>query len=312
MTFRMKLSTSHLTINTAPIFLVGCPRSGTTWLQAMLSAHPHIRTGPETHFFESFRGVEKHFLSSSAGRKVGLSSYLSEEQFYTTMADCFWQVVSTLPAPSGPTIYFLEKTPQHGLYADFILRTFPSARFIHLIRDGREVAASLLRVSKSWGVDWAPKTIIQAIMFWKNHVLAARGISRKVQNPRQYIETRYEDLLQNPEYELTRLWNWLELQNDETLVSVAVDSNSMDTIKKTAHPFPAIPKGDYPEGFINSSSSISVETSSRRVNRILADVFAGEILMELGYEEKRILLPRIKSLVPPTIKSVLYRKIFRC
>src|SRR5438128_3132184 len=76
-----------------PVFLVGCARSGTTWLQAMLACHPAIHTGPETHFFSSFHPVELEFWRAK-DRRLGLSEYLGQDAFYGLIGDSFWRTVS--------------------------------------------------------------------------------------------------------------------------------------------------------------------------------------------------------------------------
>src|SRR5713226_3907199 len=83
------------------VFLVGSPRSGTTWLQGLIASHPAVHTGPETQFFGAYHSVETEYLREKDGR-CGISEYLSKEAFYGLMAESFWTVVSTLPAPETP------------------------------------------------------------------------------------------------------------------------------------------------------------------------------------------------------------------
>lgn len=172
------------------VFLVGCGRSGTTWLQAMLAFHPAIYTGTETHFFGAFSHSEYKFLHPPHTLTAGLSAYFNKEEFYNIIAELFWCLISTLPPPSTQPKYFLERTPYHCRYDDFILNTFPNARFIHLIRDGRAVVSSMLRASRSWGADWAPNKVHKAANFWLELTQAGQMIALKTQNPNQYIEVR--------------------------------------------------------------------------------------------------------------------------
>jgi len=152
---------SAWTYNVDLIFLVGAPRSGTTWLQAMLACHPAIYTGPEMWFFATFGAAEREFLRPK-DRRVSLSEYLSKNDFYQIMAGLFWLSVSALPAPSVTPSYFLEKTTRHCFYANFILSTFTNAQFIHIIREARAVVASMLRASRGCGENWAPERTIDA------------------------------------------------------------------------------------------------------------------------------------------------------
>lgn len=275
------------------IFLVGCPRSGTTWLQAMLACHPAIYTGPETQFFSTFAAVEKEFLRPK-DRRVGLSEYFSKEAFYSVMAELFWATLSRLPPPPSIPVYFLEKTPHHCVYADFILGTFPSARFIHLIRDGRAVVSSLLRASQSWGRDWAAKTAGGATKVWSKHVREGREIARRVQHPAQYIELRYEELRRQPHQHLARLFEWLGIPADMALINAAVDANGIDRIRHSQEPFGSIPTpggraitpiidAAYPAGFIGPAPYDVDAVPITRLQRLRVEYLAGSLLRELGY-----------------------------
>ena len=70
-----------------------------------------------------------------------------------------------------------------------IQRTIPEARFVHLIRDGRDVALSVL------GMNWGPSTVPEAAFRWKKRILRAR---EQVPRIGHYVEIRYEDLCADP------------------------------------------------------------------------------------------------------------------
>jgi hypothetical protein len=277
------------------VFLVGCPRSGTTWLQAMLASHPAIYTGPETRFFALTGGLEKEFLRPDAA-KAGLPVYTTRKDFYKATAELFWTLISALNYPSGEPKYFLEKTPHHCLFSEFILNTFPNARFIHLIRDGRAVVSSMVRASKSWGQHWAPETVDQATRSWLSHTKAGRLIAQQTKGSNQYIELRYEDIRQNPHYHLSKLFEWLGLPTDELILNSAVDSNALDKVVSSKEPFASIPMIDgntivqkaktaYPEGFIGPASFNVEDIQLSKLQRLRVEYLAGELLQELGYPE---------------------------
>lgn len=277
------------------VFLVGCPRSGTTWLQAMLASHSAIYTGPETRFFALVGGLEKEFLRSDSA-KAGLPVYTTKEDFYKVTAELFWSLISALNYPLGEPKYFLEKTPHHCLFSEFILNTFPNARFIHLIRDGRAVVSSMVRASKSWGQHWAPETVDQATQSWLRHTEAGRMIAEQTRGSDQYIEVKYEDIRRNPHYHLSALFEWLGLPIDESLINSAVDSNALDKVVSSKQPFASIPmidgnaivpkaKTDYPEGFIGPASFNIEDIQLTQLQRLRVEYLAGKLLQELGYPE---------------------------
>lgn len=274
------------------VFVIGCPRSGTTWVQAMLAAHPSMQSGPETHFFEAFAPVYDLFhiqQSGVLGRNVGLPAYLSTEQFNAWVRAAFWALVTANRTWQGEqSAYFLEKTPQHGLYADFILAVFPQARFIHVIRDARAVTASLLRASTSWGKNWAPKRADEAANFWQTQVEAARKI-RTLVDAHQYYEVRYEDLRLAPQQQLGKLFEWLALAIEPAALAEIVANNAIDKSQRASEPFAAISTQpqQYPEGFIGAAPIHVEEFALTAYQRLQVEYEVGALLRQLGYPEVR-------------------------
>lgn len=270
------------------VFLVGCPRSGTTWLQSMLASHPAIYTGTETHFFVCFSRFEEAFKRPYA-LNIGPSAYLNRNEFYKLIGDLFWYLISKLPPPNRKPTYFLERTPHHCEHAEFILNTFPNARFIHLIRDGHSVVASLLRISQTWGAHWAPNTVKRATKVWQWRIRQSRKIIQLTQSSNQYIEVRYEDLRQSPHQHLTRLFEWLGIPIDESLIDLAVDSNSLKKMIASNKAFPFIPRWNekYPQDFFGPAKYKANDFTLSHLQRLAIEYIAGDLLLELGYPEIR-------------------------
>lgn len=148
-----------------PFFIVGHPRSGTTLLQILLDAHPNIVIPPESHIFVRFSEIFNHYgdLSQAYNRQLLVQDILNDEQiklwnldisasdFCRQLKDfsvkgiisCLFE----LYAQRDGKHQWGDKTPQHALYLQEIKATFPNAKFIHLIRDGRDVSESLKRLA---------------------------------------------------------------------------------------------------------------------------------------------------------------------
>jgi len=196
------------------IFNVGSRRSGTYWLQRIVTAHPQVAPVPsETHLFAGgiaplFDGFQ-HSLRSSA--KVG-EVYVEREAALDAARDLCDVVLAGAVEPGAPRI--AERTPLHVFHLELIAAIYPDARFVHIIRDGRDVARSV--AAQRWG----PEEITKAAAEWRDAILAARGagLSDEV-----YREVRYEDLLTDPAPVVAELYEWLALEVSDEVVAGAID-----------------------------------------------------------------------------------------
>ncbi|MBV9581894.1 MAG: sulfotransferase, partial [Chloroflexi bacterium] len=154
------------------VFVVGCPRSGTTWVQRLLASHPCVRTGQESDLFDLYVGpllrTWQHELEvDSSGRgSVGLGCYFTDAEFQRTLKAFLVQLLEPMVGPLQPGQLFLEKTPSHVLFIPEIHALLPHARFIHVLRDARDTVASLLSASRTWGRSWAPRRAANAARTW--------------------------------------------------------------------------------------------------------------------------------------------------
>lgn len=216
--------------NTGPIFIVGSPRSGTTLLQYMLRAHPRISlpTG-ESHFiiplyrrreaYGDMRDLQSlrrflselqsrygHFLSGDLhGIKFDPESLAHE--FHKAGVSSVADVITSLfdkNAKGEGKVRWGDKTPYYALHLPTMLEMFPGAQFIHLIRDGRGVALSLMDRKH----DFKVYNAYHAAKYWQQYVETARISGRALGNE-VYLETYYEELLNDPERELRKICAFL-------------------------------------------------------------------------------------------------------
>jgi len=192
----------------SPFFVVGCPRSGTTLMRVMLDSHPRLAVPRETHFIVGLALRNRR-------HPVGLEDVLANPRFSELGVDAdavrddvtraqpgnyaaLIDVVMSTYAQKHGKVRWGDKTPGYLAYMPLLLEMYPGARFVHMIRDGREVAASLSEQA------WGPRTAIGGAFWWRRKVRDGRIAGREL--PRgTYIEVRLEDVVADPERELIRV-----------------------------------------------------------------------------------------------------------
>jgi hypothetical protein len=199
------------------LFIVGCPRSGTTMLRRIVDAHPEIAMLPETHWIPRL---------ARNGVGIGPDGLVTEElvdwlggYFRFPRMKLDPAEVRALVEPGATYPEFVaalfdlygrkrgkrlvaEKTPNYVAEIATLNALFPKARFVHLIRDGRDVALSAMDRAKK------PLTAGQVARRWKRRITKARRQSRKVNH---YLEARYEDLVTDPPTACKRLLDFAGL-----------------------------------------------------------------------------------------------------
>lgn len=250
------------------VFLVGCPRSGTTWLQKLLASHPKVRSGEESHFFSLYVGPQlrswndqktRHF-NRGIGHAAGPQAYFREEEFLAILKNYLAALLNPVIDGLQPDELFLEKTPSHALYIPEIKELLPESRFIHLLRDCRDVVASLMIAGRSWGASWAPNSAKVAAAMWVQHVKAVKSAAKKL-SPQEFCEIRYEDLWNSPFDTLNGLAKFLGISWSKDAINIAIDSNKADAMETGGTPIPVYgevrsrtgPVAKLPRGFIGKA-----------------------------------------------------------
>ena len=116
-----------------------------------------------------------------------------------------------------------DKTPYYILHLDTLLEMFPDAQFIHLIRDGRDCALSMLE--RKW--DLQIFNTYHAAYIWNRYVTTGQNFGER--HPECYFELRYEDILNQPELSLKKLCNFLHIQFDDSVINFRKSDGSGKT-----------------------------------------------------------------------------------
>jgi sulfotransferase family protein len=232
-------------VTAPPVFIVGSGRSGTTMLRLMLDAHPDLAIPPESHFIPRMHAVRGRFERD--GRLDGPA--LAEALFpqfrfreWRIPADGVRERVAAMEDPSFADVmeaFFLtyaaehgatrwgDKTPGYVLEMPLLAELWPAARFVHLYRDGRDVALSFL--SRGWA-----RHLPEAAELWARRTALGREVGEGLGAGR-YLEVRYEDLVERGEPELQRVCTFMDLDLRPEMLTYYERKSDLLSAKEQRH-----------------------------------------------------------------------------
>lgn len=208
-----------------PVFVVGCPRSGTTLLHHMILSSGDFAVFPlESNAF-CFLGLKFPNLGSLRQRRGLLDFWLAGRSFAVSglersdiesrvLEECrnmgdFLRIVMEEMCRKQGVRRWAEKSPAHALHIQEIKQTIPDSIFVHIIRDGRDAALSLASFERIHPFIWdGGQTLAARGMFWKWIVRRARAVGRQL--GQDYYELHYEDLMQDPRNTLAALGRFID------------------------------------------------------------------------------------------------------
>ena len=280
-------------------FVVGATRSGTTLLRLMLDAHPEMAIPSETHFIPNL--IKAYRLESAtpermcevvtAHRRWG-DFHLDPEE----LLERFRAIDPINPGDAARAFFQLyaeregktrwgDKTPGYVREMHRIESVLPEARFVHLVRDGRDVALSVL------GMNWGPSTVPEAAFRWKKRILRSREQAPRIGH---YVEIRYEDLVRDTEDTLRRICEFIELPYDEAMLRY--HERAPERLQEKARDLDRGPdKAPQSAEARLSSHALATQppdpdrierwrTEMSAEDRAVYEELAGELLADLGYE----------------------------
>lgn len=280
-------------------FVVGVGRSGTTLLRMMLDAHPDLAIGPETHFVpevirasRGWRGSPERALGAIVGSRRWGDFDLDAGELGARLRalDPFGpaevlRAFYGLYAESQGKPRWGDKTPVYVTKMKAIAAVLPEARFVHLIRDGRDVALSRARRAMRGAA--RPEN---AARKWRDRIHEARRQAERIPH---YLEVRYEDLVTETEPTLRGIAEFLELPWDGAMLDY--HERAPERLREVARDLPpADGKQHRPAEERMAAHALTAEPPSRErvyawregmseADRAAFESEAGELLEELGY-----------------------------
>ena len=200
------------------VFIGGCSRSGTTLLGSMLGSHTDFICSPESHFkIDILRSISRGTPADPDTLLGLIKQYWRFKIWELDLPSTFPETIDSYPSllnwivtqyaqqqnkPDATS--WVDHTPENISYVSSLLELFPNAKMIHIIRDGRAVAASILPL------DWGPNSIIKAAHWWVR--MTAFGLAAEVAyGPTRVMRVRYEELVQEPEQTLRNISAFLDI-----------------------------------------------------------------------------------------------------
>lgn len=204
-----------------PIFMIGCPRSGTTIAVRLFALHPDVANFSEApeiwdpHHYMDYEA--DHYWTAAAVRPEDAARLHARFEYHRR-----WH----------GKLRFLNKYPRSSVRLDYIRAVFPDAVFIHVVRDGRAVAASMLAFIRrsprrqhgpmpfchppNWRGLVREDKLEQVALQWREIVQHIR--SKRVELGAAYHEFRYEELCENPRQVLEAAYRFAGLPVDEDVL----------------------------------------------------------------------------------------------
>lgn len=240
-----------------PLFIVGAPRSGTTLLLYMLRSHPRLfLPGDESHFLipmyrrygetppmETAEQIQSLLTAMAKLRPVFFREFVehgdedlsrlaqtlagSKPRSLAALLDALYRHLAR--GADKADSRWGDKTPYYVQHLETINALFPDCQVIHIIRDGRDVALSML----DRRYDFDVYNFFHAARYWEQCVRSGQASGRRL-GPDRYMEIRYEDLLAAPQRHLEQVCRFLnEPYTDAILEFQRPDQMDSKLLKKT-------------------------------------------------------------------------------
>lgn len=271
------------------VFVVGCGRSGTTVLRSILDAHSDLAVAHEGHFiapltrrrarYERADGFAADAFAADllAARAVRTNLRLDAADVraaldgppVTGYADAVRRIFAYYAAREGKHRYG-DKMPGYVLRMPVLAELLPEARFVHIIRDGRDVALS------SMAIDGHHDDPVSLAMNWKQRVAAGREAGRSL-GPRRYHELRYEALVADGETHVRALCDFLDLGFESAMLRFFERPDGVPA-KVRANPRHARLREPLSAGARSWTTHMTPDDLQ------LFEAVAGDLLTDLGYE----------------------------
>ena len=221
-----------------PFYLiVGSFKSGTTWLQKLLNAHPAICSHGEAWFFDNLLAYINLVVEKYSEEKMPAINKLSPTQVNNIFKYTMYEYMANWPGQSEAEC-IVEKTPNNSFKLSLIKGILPEVKVIHIIRDGRDV------VTSSWfhqfrdKPDWFKKyegNFTSFVEYWTKEIWLnsnKKCLDFKTEYPQDYLNVCYESLVASPQETLRELLQGMGIHSSIEQIQNCLDSASFEKLSK--------------------------------------------------------------------------------
>lgn len=202
----------------SPFFIVGCGRSGTSLLRTMLNHHPQIAIPLESLFIIDYLRAPKEVSLNTLKKLIIHEPEIEEWGLRLTsrhVGRCksrkeLIDKINILYMEKNKKIIWGQKTPRFIRYWKLLKKTYPRSKFIHLIRDPRANVNSLIKSNVHFS------NCLYASKRWNMDVSC--GLEMKKKYPKDVLEVKYSDLINNPKKELLRVCKFLGINYNSKIM----------------------------------------------------------------------------------------------
>ncbi len=265
-------------------FIVGCQKSGTTWIQKLLDGHPSIRCHGEGYFGPLLMPIfQQAFQTYNQRQKAGEPGRFTADEVNVLFSAAIGLSFSRWVGDQEVSAVG-EKTPENALCMPQLAHVFPNAKFIHIIRDGRDVCVSgWFHNQRKAGPQFAQRfpdlnTYIQytVTQHWVPYIQKARSFGES--HPDQYIELKYESLHENAADLTAHMLDFLGVDDSEASIQACLDAGSFNKLADGRSRGEENNQSFFRKGVIGDWQNHFDEANRRQFDRV-----GGQMLQLLGY-----------------------------
>lgn len=268
-----------------PVFIGGCGRSGTTMLASMLGSHSSVLTVPEYQCkYKILKKLDGCFSIKSVPIAIEsmkndikfkfwdlntLLNDISEKNFDGSYRQFIEYFVNLYGQQKSQTDFefWVDHTPANISHTNLLLKEFPESKFLHIVRDGRAVAASVLPL------DWGPNTIRRAAEAWQ--IYLSSGLAAEIKLPSdRFLRVHYENLVRHPRQVLTKICEFIGIEYEDGM-ELGKGFEVPGVTKKQHSLVGSLPNPDRIDSWKKQLSPTQIE---------YFEFYAGNTLELLGYE----------------------------